>query len=206
MIVVIDYGMGNLRSVFNALDVLGADVKVSDDPRDLGSAEKIILPGVGAFGVVMANLKQMGWEEAVRRQVVQEKKPMLGICLGMQVLADEGTERGRNKGFGFISGRVERLTADRLRLPHIGWNDVDILMEHPLFQGFSSKAIFYFVHSFHFIPHSDRVVAGTCEYGQVFTAAVAKDNIFATQFHPEKSQAAGLRFLENFIDWHGGTA
>jgi imidazole glycerol-phosphate synthase subunit HisH len=206
MIMIVNYGLGNLQSVYNALDIVGADVKISHHPKDLREAEKIVLPGVGAFGPAMANLSVGGWDEALHREVVENKKPLLGICLGLQVLAEVGTERGINKGLAFVPGSVLSLKAKGLRLPHVGWNDVSIVKDHPILRNLSSKPIFYFVHTFKFVPKSDDVVAAKCKYGEEFAAAITSENIFATQFHPEKSQGAGLRLLENFVHWDGAEA
>jgi glutamine amidotransferase len=203
MIVVINYGTGNLRSVYNALYRVGADVVISHNPEDLACAEKVVLPGVGAFGAAMANLRDQGWTEAILREVVQNRKPFLGICLGLQVLADIGFERGVHTGLGILKGRVERIQSPDVRLPHVGWNDIRVLKPHPLFANLNTRPTFYFVHSFKMVCEFPGAVAATCTYGEEFTAAVASENMFATQFHPEKSQDQGLKLLENFVEWNG---
>lgn len=202
MIGIVDYGMGNLRSVAKAFELLGAETVVSGKPEELQAAEKLVLPGVGAFGDGMANLRKLGLDKFLEGEVLGKKKPMLGICLGMQLLAQEGFERGRNKGLGFIGGKVAKfeLEAQGLKVPHVGWNEVRFLGENPLFRGLKDGACFYFVHSYHMVCDDKKDVSAVCDYGYEFTAAVRRGNIFGTQFHPEKSQEAGLRVLENYID------
>ncbi len=203
MIAVIDYGMGNRHSVQNALQYLGEDSVVCSDEASIVRSERIILPGVGAFGAAMDSLRQSGLLELLTREVIEKGKPFMGICLGMQLLAEEGTEKGLNKGLGWIPGRVDRLQPDDpgLKLPHIGWNDIQILNEHALLKGLKKEKAFYFVHSYAFQLASPEHLLATSSYGGPFTAAVLKDNIFATQFHPEKSQKNGLLILENFCSW-----
>jgi len=202
MIVIIDYGMGNLFSVENALKSLGASVKISSRENDIVNAEKLILPGVGAFPDGMKNLQELGLIPFLEREVLEKKKPFLGICLGMQLLATEGEEHKLTRGLGWVAGRVRRFAVDEdtFRIPHVGWNDVMPKSGQPLFQGIESP-IFYFVHSYHLVPDDQSVVAATCQYGETFVAAVKKENIFGTQFHPEKSQKNGLRLLENFLNF-----
>jgi glutamine amidotransferase len=201
MIAVIDYGMGNLHSVRHAFDLLGAEVVVTRDPATIRAAERVVLPGVGAFGECVKNLEAAGLRQVLEAVVLGEGKPFLGICLGLQVLAREGEEFGRHPGLGWLPGVVRRLDAPGLRLPHVGWNEVLPQVEAPLFRGLGPAPCFYFVHSYCFQPEDPRLVAATCDYGGPFTAAVLWRNIFATQFHPEKSQEVGLRLLENFLDW-----
>ncbi|MDP3935333.1 MAG: imidazole glycerol phosphate synthase subunit HisH [Candidatus Giovannonibacteria bacterium] len=202
MVVIIDYGMGNLFSVINALKFFNADAKISGRAEDIKSADKIILPGVGAFPDGMKNLKNLGLIGALEEAVLKNKKPFLGICLGMQLLASEGEESGLTKGLGWIAGRVRKFAVDetKFRIPHIGWNDVVVGANGVLFEGIQNP-VFYFVHSYHLVPENPAVVAATCEYGEKFAAAVRKDNIFGTQFHPEKSQKSGLKLLENFLNF-----
>lgn len=199
MIAIIDYGMGNLRSVFNALQALGAEARVADEPSALREASGVILPGVGAFGDGMRNLRERGFIEELEKQVVSGGKPFLGLCLGLQLLGTTGFEHGENAGLGWIPGAVNRLQApDSLRVPHIGWNDVRFVQDDPLFAGLGPKADFYFVHSFMLVPEDPAVISGVCDYGVEFAASVRRDNICATQFHPEKSHKAGLTVLRNW--------
>jgi len=203
MIVVVDYGMGNLRSVEKALEtVTSEEVKVSSNPEDIRNADKIVLPGVGAFGDGMKNLEKLSLIKPLREVVIEKKKPFLGICLGMQLLADEGFEHGNHKGLGFIPGKVTKFNLDSsYKVPHVGWNNIDVIGGNSLL----SRLVdfdFYFVHSFH-LECDDSYVAAKCNYGYDFVAAIKKENIFATQFHLEKSQHTGLRILENFVEWDG---
>ena len=202
MIVVIDYGMGNVGSVKNALDFLGVDSTLSRKEEELRRASHIILPGVGAFNDGMNNLKNFGLIPVLKEEVLKKKKPMLGICLGLQLLAEKGEEGGDHEGLGIIKGTVRRFRVDskRFRIPHIGWNDVSPVGDNILFNGISST-IFYFVHSFFLEPTNKDVIAATCSYGEEFTAAIREKNIFGTQFHPEKSQKSGLALLKNFINY-----
>jgi glutamine amidotransferase len=200
---IVDYGMGNLRSVYNALDILGASAQLCQDPEQLRHLERIILPGVGAFGDCMANLHRAGFVEALDEEVCRRGKPILGICLGMQAMARKSFEGGEYKGLGWFDAEVVRLQpADlSLRVPQIGWNDVTCRRAHPLFLGLPKAPDFYFVHSYSVRCSREDDVTATCEYGGPVTAAVASGNIFATQFHPEKSQDHGLKLLENFMRW-----
>ncbi|MFH1741016.1 MAG: imidazole glycerol phosphate synthase subunit HisH [bacterium] len=203
MIAVIDYGTGNLRSVTNAFVALEAQVCVCDCPKDLGEADKIVLPGVGAFGDAMQDLHQHGWVEALEENVRRKGKPFLGICLGLQVLAGVGTEHGTHQGLNWIPGVVEKIVSDDpdLRVPHIGWNDVRFARhEEGLSSGLYETETFYFMHSYVLKPDDPDVVKGVCDYGIEFAACVEKDNLWATQFHPEKSHKAGLAILRNFVN------
>ncbi|MFH1394332.1 MAG: imidazole glycerol phosphate synthase subunit HisH [Candidatus Micrarchaeota archaeon] len=202
MIGIIDYGMGNLRSVYNALDLLGSEVMISSSPDELKKADKLVLPGVGAFGDGISNLRKSGLASFMQQEVIESQKPILGICLGMQLLAKEGFERGRHEGLGWIDASVRKfeLSDKGLKVPHVGWNEVTFTKENPIFSRISSGNCFYFVHSYHMVCADGQDVAATCEYGYTFTASVRKGNIFGTQFHPEKSQDVGLKVLENFID------
>jgi glutamine amidotransferase len=201
MIAVVDYGMGNLHSVRNALDLIGADVVVTREPDEIRAAERIVLPGVGAFGECVKNLEAAGLRDVLQEMVIERGTPFLGICLGMQVLATTGEEFGLHQGLGWIPGHVRRLRGEHLLVPHVGWNEIAPCVESPLFRGLGHAPCFYFVHSYHFVPDDPRIVAATCDYGGPFAAAVLFRNLFATQFHPEKSQEAGLRLLENFLEW-----
>ena len=200
MIAVVDYGMGNLLSVRNALDMLGVDAEICRNPGGLRDAGKIILPGVGAFRDCLHNLKTTGFAEALREEVLVRKKPILGICLGMQAMARRSFEYGEHEGLGWFDADVVRLTpADaKLRVPHVGWNQVSYQKGHALFRGLPETPDFYFVHSFYMKCRNATDVIATTDYGGPFTVAVANGNIFGTQFHPEKSQDFGLKVLENF--------
>src|SRR5215470_1295978 len=203
MVVVVDYGICNVRSVVKALELVGATVRVSSVRRDLEEAERIVLPGVGAFEHGMTNLAARGLIEPLADQVLGKGKPFLGICLGMQLLARTSHEFGVHEGLGWLPATVKAfaLEAEGLKVPHIGWTEVSLDRASPLFAGVSKAPSFYFVHSYHMVCDSTDLVAASAEYGVRFTAAVQRDNIFATQFHPEKSQDDGLRLLENFLQW-----
>lgn len=199
--VIVDYGMGNLQSVCNALEFLGCSVRLSSDPDSIRDADALILPGVGAFGEAMSNLKRLRLIEPLQNAVLNDGKPLLGICLGMQLLADESDERGKHKGLSLISGAVRSIPIPKgLVLPHVGWNGVTIQKSEPLFHDIHDGDAFYFVHSYRFECDMDHVSA-TTDYGVEITAAIQKDRIFAVQFHPERSQRKGLRLLRNFVNY-----
>lgn len=198
MIAVIDYGMGNLRSVTNALERLGADVTITGDKKTIMSAKAIILPGVGAFGKCMENLEKRGLIDCIKESI-DKGKQYLGICLGMQVLFETSEETPGVMGMGILKGTVPRFTGE-LKVPHMGWNSVNIAKETRILQGIETGEHFYFVHSYYCLPIDKTIVATTTPYGGEFTSSVQKDNIFACQFHPEKSQKAGLKLLGNFIN------
>ncbi|MBK9140870.1 MAG: imidazole glycerol phosphate synthase subunit HisH [Candidatus Melainabacteria bacterium] len=200
MVCIVDYGMGNIRSVLLAFEKAGADPIVSNDPEIIASSQAIVLPGVGAFGDAMRNLKALGLVDVLKECVTVKEKPFLGICLGMQLLASVGYEHGEHEGLGIIEGEVTRLDGGNgLRIPHVGWNDVKVDSTRVPYDGFSDQPNFYFVHSFRLVPKSPDVVTGTCDYGSEFVVSVAQKNIVAVQFHPEKSQKTGLKVLENFL-------
>jgi glutamine amidotransferase len=199
-VAVVNYGMGNLLSVRNAFASLGADARIVDKASDLAAARSIVLPGVGAFGEAMTQLRERGLDSGLREQVLERKKPFLGICLGLQLLADRGHELGLNNGLGWVEGEVRRLeVAPSIRVPHIGWSEVD--GKGTLFRGIPPKTAFYFVHSFHLVASDAAIVHGTTIYDQPFTSAVERDNIMAVQFHPEKSHKWGLALLKNFLEY-----
>lgn len=199
-VIIIDYKMGNVASVQKAFSKIGAEALITNDSKKIYEAEFIILPGVGAFGDGIKNLKELSLIEILEKKVVREKTPFLGICLGMQLLADRSNEFGIHPGLGWISGDVMQLRVPKnYRLPHIGWNDVIVQNNHSWFNGIHDNN-FYFVHSFHLMCKKD-VIAATCDYGEVFAAAIQKENIFGTQFHPEKSQTGGLTVLKNFLNY-----
>lgn len=197
-VVIVDYGMGNVASVRKAFEKLGARAVVSHDTKELHSATHIVLPGVGAFGNGIKNLKQMGLIEPLKHQVLIDKIPFLGICLGMQLLAESGEEFGTNEGLGWVQGTVVKLQTGALRLPHIGWNDITVTHNDIIFTNIPDNN-FYFVHSYCLQPCDPAIISSQCTYGEAFVASIHKDNIFATQFHPEKSQLAGLEVLKNFL-------
>ena len=200
-IAVVDYGMGNLRSVSKALERVapGAEIAITADPEGILSSDKLVVPGQGALPDCMRSLAASGAREAVIEAA--GAKPFLGICIGLQMLFEQG-EEGDTPGLGLLGGRVPRLAAQQgLKIPHMGWNEVRQARSHPLWQGIADASRFYFVHSYYPQPAERALTAATCEYGVTFTCAVARDNIFAVQFHPEKSQTAGLRLLSNFVQW-----
>jgi imidazole glycerol-phosphate synthase subunit HisH len=203
MIAIVDYGMGNLLSVYHALEMVGATARICTDPTDLREAERIVLPGVGAFRDCINNLQETGFSEALEEAVFSHGKPILGICLGMQVMARKSFENGEYHGLGWFAADVIRLHPqdETLRVPQIGWNEVTYKPESPLFMKLPVSPDFYFIHSYHMLCDDSGNLEATCDYGGAITAAVRKDNIFATQFHPEKSQCYGLRVLENFLRW-----
>ncbi|MFA0752649.1 MAG: hypothetical protein IMHGJWDQ_000405 [Candidatus Fervidibacter sp.] len=198
-VTVIDYGVGNLRSVMKALEFLGSQVVLTSDPEQVTKASKLVLPGVGAFGTGMANLHQLNLVEAIQ-DAARRGVPLLGICLGLQLLFDESEEMGRHKGLGLMSGKVVRFPErNDLRIPHMGWNALRIRKRDPLFQDVPDGAMVYFVHSYFPAPDDPSVIAATTEHGVEFVSAIAVDNIFGTQFHPEKSSQVGLQILRNFL-------
>jgi len=202
---VIDYGMGNLRSVVNALQRAGGKASLVRTPAELAQAQKIVLPGVAAFGDAMNQLHAQRLSEPITK-AVRSGMPYLGFCLGLQLLFDVSYEDGKHTGLGILPGKVERfqldsrVTGQRLKVPHIGWNQIEIRRpDCPLLSGIENSSYFYFDHSYYVAPIGQEVVATTTEYGLQFVSAVWRDNIFACQFHPEKSQDAGLKILENFV-------
>jgi glutamine amidotransferase len=207
-VVIIDYDAGNVESVFNALTLLcdESQIVISNKILDLRSATHIILPGVGAFGDCMSNLKAIeGLISEMRNQILVEKKPFLGVCVGMQALANKGLEDGIHEGLGLIDGVVEKITTPQgssLKVPHMGWNNVAIKPNnHPILEGIKDGEHFYFANSYYFNCPNESEILGEYEYAGKRSAILAKDNIFAAQFHPEKSGAAGLKILENFLNW-----
>jgi glutamine amidotransferase len=202
-ITIIDYGMGNLRSVQKGFEKVGFDARVTDDPVVAAQADRLVLPGVGAFQDCMDNLREGGFIEPILQHVASGK-PFLGICLGLQLLFTESEEFGLHRGLNVVAGRVRRFPADlrtadeTLKVPHMGWNQIDIQRSSPLFEGLSGGESVYFVHSYYVDPEDPAVVASTTDYGLTFCSSIWRDNVMATQFHPEKSQQVGLRILENF--------
>lgn len=198
MIAIIDYGMGNLRSVYKAFEAVGHRPVVTREARLIADASHVVLPGVGAFGDCMANLEQYELVDPIRA-AIQSGKPFLGICLGLQLLFTESDEFGPHKGLDIISGRVRKFTIESaLKVPHMGWNDIQILRSAPPFEGVQTGSHCYFVHSYYVDPTDVGVVAAMTVHGHPFVSAVWKDNVVACQFHPEKSQDVGLRIIKNF--------
>ncbi|MFN3467707.1 MAG: imidazole glycerol phosphate synthase subunit HisH [Candidatus Brocadiales bacterium] len=199
MIAIVDYGMGNLRSVQKAVERVGFGATLVHSPGELEGAEKLILPGIGAFADAMKGLEERGLVEPIIRHIKQGR-PFLGICLGLQLLFSESTEDGRHEGLNIIPGKVVRFPQNGLKVPHMGWNQVSFLRDAPLARGIPQGSYVYFVHSYYVCPEDPGVIAATTNYGTTFASFVWKDNLFATQFHPEKSQAVGLSILRNFAD------
>lgn len=196
MIGIVDYGMGNLLSVQKALEHVGCPARVVRTADDLAASDRLVLPGVGAFGQAMANLEQRELL-APLRAACAEGKPLLGICLGLQLLLEASEEHGHHQGLGLFRGDVRRLPSD-VKVPHIGWNQLRITREIPLLDGIPDDAFFYFVQSYYVCPEDPALVAGTTDYGLTFASVVGRENLFGVQFHPEKSQELGLRLLANF--------
>ncbi len=198
MIAVIDYGMGNLRSVQKALEAAGYPAAIVNTPEALKQARGIVLPGVGAFGDTMDNLRALGLDMAIKDEIANNK-PFLGVCLGLQVLFESSEEMGAHPGLGILPGRVRRFTGE-LKVPHMGWNQVDLGpgQDNPLFQGIPDHSYFYFVHSYYVESDDNAVISGSTDYGGTFTSMIARGNLFGVQFHPEKSSELGQRVYANF--------
>ncbi len=201
MIAIIDYGMGNLRSVSKALEYLGVPFKLCTKGKDLTRTSKVILPGVGAFGDAMKELKSRGFIDPIR-ELVGRKVKLMGVCLGLQLFFEKSEENPGVKGLGVFKGTVRKFRSTNVKIPHMGWNDLKVLKKHPMLQGIASGEYFYFVHSYFGKPVTKSLTLASCKYGREdFAAVIGNENVFATQFHPEKSQDAGLRILKNFIHW-----
>jgi glutamine amidotransferase len=199
-IAIINYGMANLRSVQKALEEVGAQARVISQPREIEQADRIVLPGVGAFQDAVRTLREKDLVGPVLRHI-EKGKPFLGICLGLQMLMDVGYEDGEHRGLGVIKGKCVRFDVDRdlsLKVPHMGWNQLDIKRPSPLLRDLPAGCGVYFVHSYHVVPDDASVVATTTDYGRPFVSSIWRDNLVATQFHPEKSQKVGLQILANF--------
>jgi glutamine amidotransferase len=203
--VIIDYGSGNLRSAAKAFERAAGvgKVTVTGDAAALKTADRIVLPGVGAFGDCAAGLRALpGMIDALNENVMAKGKPFLGICVGMQLMATRGLEHGKHDGLGWIAGEVRPLDVGALKVPHMGWNDLSLAVaDHPVFAGINNGDHVYFVHSYQLVPKRDTDVIARVDYGGPVTAAVGRGNIVGTQFHPEKSQAVGLKLIENFLAW-----
>lgn len=208
-VAVIDYGMGNLRSVSKALETVAADalIEVTADPEKILAASHVVFPGQGAIGACMTALKQLDLINVI--QSVAAEKPFLGICIGMQLLLSKSDENEGVNGLNIFSGNVHHFNLpttknnSHLKVPHMGWNEVHQTTSHPLWHNIEQDSRFYFVHSYFAAPDDSSVIAATTDYPDSFTSAISKDNLFAVQFHPEKSQHAGLQLLENFLNWDG---
>ena len=196
----LDYGSGNVKSVYNILDFLGYRVKISNTSEDIRNSSHIILPGVGAFGASMKKIMDTIPFDVLENEVLDKGKPFLGICVGMQVLADKGLEFGEHKGFGWIPGTVNKIDSKGLPTLHIGWNNIKVRRETPLLNGLNDNKDFYFVHSYVFDVQDQNSTIAQTEYGSNFTSILSKDNIIGIQFHPEKSQKAGQLIFKNFIE------
>ena len=198
-IVIIDYGMGNLRNVQKAFEKIGLEARLTRGKREIEKSSAIVLPGVGAFKDCMENLKKYGLVEPLLRSI-EKGKPYLGICLGLQILFSESEEFGSYKGLDLIKGKVVRFVPDpEHKVPHMGWNTIEKEKEGPMLQGIESGDFFYFVHSYYVIPDKTQWISSLTTYGKPFVSSIWKENLFATQFHPEKSQQKGLRILESFV-------
>lgn len=202
MIVIVDYGMGNLRSLMNAFDFLGQDVQISRNPEDFADADRIVLPGVGAFRDAIRAIRDLDLERPLTDQAIVVRKPILGVCLGMQLLAKVSHEYGEHSGLGWIDAHVNPLESTATaKVPQVGWNEITVTGAEWMFKGLPKASDFYFVHSFHMECEDPSDVIATTDHNGPITAAVARDNIVAAQFHPEKSQDNGLQFLQNWLDW-----
>lgn len=199
MIAIIDYGMGNLRSVQKAFEHIGADTKITQDPKEVIKADKVVLPGVGAFKVAIEKLESLRLV-SVLREVLNDGKPYLGLCLGLHLLFDKSSEGGKINGLGVFSGEVKRF--DKLKVPHMGWNQIKLKAGNskcPLFEGIQNNSFMYFCHSYYVAPKDSEIIAASTDYGDDFVSAICKDNIMGVQFHPEKSQEMGIKILKNFV-------
>jgi glutamine amidotransferase len=204
MIAIVDYGMGNVRSLRNAFEYLGHDVIITSDVGELEASERIVLPGVGAFGDAMSVIRKRGLEAALGRLALEERKPVLGICLGMQLFARSSCEHGYHTGLGWLDADICRIDVQRpLKVPHVGWNDLVFPADDWLFRGIRpGHANFYFVHSYHMVCHDAANLVATADYDGPLTAVVRAGNLVAAQFHPEKSQDNGLKMLKNWAAWN----
>ena len=206
-IALLDYGMGNLHSASKALSAVGAEVSITSDPKVVAAADKIFFPGVGAMRDCIAGMHEAGIDEVIRQAIFN--KPVMAICVGMQALFEQSAENGGTPCLGILEGSVPAFNpewkdakGDQIKVPHMGWNTINGMdFDHPLWQNIEDNAYFYFVHSYYCEPTDSTQVAAVCDYGQPFCASILQDNLFATQFHPEKSHTAGLQLLKNFVDW-----
>lgn len=198
MIAIIDYGMGNLKSVEKAFNYLGCNTVVTGSPEKIRSAEKVVLPGVGAFAEAIKCIKETGLDEVIN-ETIQKGKPFLGICLGLQLMFDYSEENNGAEGLGILRGKIKKIDTG-IKIPHMGWNRLDIKKESKLFKDLPENPYVYFVHSFHLVADDNDIIAATTYYGREIEVAVEKENLFLTQFHPEKSGEIGLKMLKNFLE------
>lgn len=200
---IIDYGLGNITSVYNAIKTLGFSVYTSNNHSDIEKATHLILPGVGSFFSGMNKLKEYDLIDILSCEVIEKKKPILGICLGMQLLASFGDEPRQCQGLGWVKGKVQGINKklESEKLPHMGWNNLSTTSNSTLVKNITEDLVFYFVHSYHFIPDNNTIVTGLCDYAGGFVAMIESENIFGTQFHPEKSHDVGLKLIENFLNY-----
>jgi len=196
---IIDYGSGNVRSVYNIFKAIHDNIRISNDPADIDEATHIVLPGVGAYGAAMDKLKNLGIIDLLHKNVLEKKKPFLGICVGMQILSDEGFEHGTHKGLGWIHGKVKKMETGDLPLPHVGWNNIIVSGNTSSLCAAFNDVDYYFVHSYYFEPDDLSAVDAVFVYGGEYTAAINRENIYGVQFHPEKSQKAGKLILKKFL-------
>lgn len=203
MVGIVHCGSGNIGSVAGAIDYLGGDPLIVREPAQFDQCSRLILPGVGSFREAVEQLRALGLAEALHRFALESKRPVLGICLGMQIMASKGFEGGETEGLGWFQGSVKKIQTNvhPARIPHVGWNEVVVRKSHPLLEGIPDRADFYFVHSYTVSLDDEEFLIATCPYADGVTAIMARDNIFAVQFHPEKSQDQGLRMLDNFLTW-----
>lgn len=204
-VAIVDYGMGNINSVFNAFHAVGCSAEITKKPESLRQVDMIVLPGVGAFGDGMRHLRSGDWIDILNDEVKCKGKPFLGICLGMQMLATTGKEHGKHEGLNWVPGIVDRIRSNSpdIRVPHIGWNDVNFIKKEGVYAGLDDSQDFYFVHSFVLIPDDENIISGTFSHGNEYVASVEIDNICAVQFHPEKSHKVGLAVIKNFMEKWG---
>ena len=199
-IAVIDYNAGNIKSVSNAFTKLGADIEITNDPGIIGNSSAIVLPGVGSFGDALKNLEAFRLVDILKKEI--KSKPFLGICLGLQLLFEHGSEQGYYEGLGILKGEIRKLPSEGVKIPHMGWNQIKLKKPGSyLFKDIENFTSFYFVHSYHVICSQTEIISSTTDYGINITASVEKDNIFAVQFHPEKSSLAGMKILQNFLEF-----
>ena len=202
MILIVDYDMGNLRSIQNKLNKIGIDSIISSDPKEILKANKLILPGVGHFAAVMTNLKKMGLINVLKKKVIKEKTPILGICLGMQLFT-EYSEEGNVPGLGWIKAQTKKFNFkednNNLRIPHVGWNNINITKKSLILNDFNNESRFYFTHSYHVVPNDNNLILTTTNYGYDFVSSIEHKNIVGVQFHPEKSHIKGLNIIKNFV-------
>ena len=199
---VIDFGMGNIQSVINGFEAIGKEVIKIDSPSSLSKLHGIVLPGVGAFAQGMENLKKLGFDDALYEEIIIKKKPFLGVCMGLELLATSSSEHGEHLGLNWIKGKVELMKVDsdnkNVRIPHIGWNNLKNFSKTEFFSGIDENPDFYFVHSYCLVPEDASIITSICNHGVDFVSSIQKENIIATQFHPEKSQGNGLKLLNNW--------